>query len=209
MNYGIADLFEFTDLDITTHGVGTDGISPINGIMVNPTSAVSHTIDSYWRWRYTVEYGLMQSLDGISGIQIYGDVNNIGNGTIMEINEANETVAISYHAIATPGRSVLNPSSGDSDVIDDDVAGVYIDPNAVIATYSLTTPLNPVDGQEIVIDFGGIGVTGSAQPVVTSLIFQANTGQTLLGTIPSTATTDTEIRAKFRNKVGEKIWYIR
>lgn len=54
---------------------------------------------------------------------------------------------------------------------------LYVNPAANLAALTITMPSSPLDGQEVLISFGGTILSGS---VVTTLIIQGNTGHTVL-----------------------------
>lgn len=109
----------------------------------------------------------------------------IGGGSglnTLVLNTTNATQVIGAFAI-TGGQSI---TSGTSGTVADAVSKVYINPGSVLASYTLTLPASPVDGEELKIFFGGT-IAGGAT-VVTSLTISANTGQTLMqSTTPTTA----------------------
>ena len=58
---------------------------------------------------------------------------------------------------------------------------VYFDPASLLATYTLTAPASPADGDVIEIIAGG--TIAASTTVVTTFAFAANGGQSLLQTI--------------------------
>ncbi len=96
------------------------------------------------------------------------------------------------------------PATGDTVTILNGVRGIYINPAALLDTLTILTPESAFDGVEILILFGGT-INGANNPVVTALTFSANSGTELVGTFPTTATTDTVIKIKFRGSLGQ--WY--
>jgi len=70
-------------------------------------------------------------------------------------------------------------TSGGDVTINDGVRGLYYDPATIVAVATITMMANPVDGQEIIIPFGGTITSGT---VITSVTFSPNTGQTIVYT---------------------------
>lgn len=85
-------------------------------------------------------------------------------------------------AVAT--NVAQNITSGASATVSDNTSVVYINPSVAIATFSLTMPANPIDGDIVKIVFGGTIAAGSAV-ISTTFTLTANTGQTLFGTAPA------------------------
>lgn len=104
-------------------------------------------------------------------------------------------------AVASDGMQV---DTGGGATIADGNRGLYYDPASLEASATITLPANPIDGQEEIILFGGT-ITGANTPVVTALTISAGAGETLIGTYPTAATTDTVIEVKFRSATSQ--WY--
>ena len=133
--------------------------------------------------------------------QAIGDVFFDLAGTGIYIDQASDVIT-NYGGIAFATMQVYT-STGNV-TISDGQRGLYYDPASLNATATITLPANPEDGQEILILFGGT-ITGAGTAVVTTLTIAANAGQTLIGTYPIVATTDTVIIAKFRDSTNQ--WY--
>lgn len=103
-------------------------------------------------------------------------------------------------AIASPTMQVF--SSTGNVTISNSKRGLYYDPASTQATATITLPSTPTDGQEIIISFGGTVTTGT---VVTLLTVAPNSGQAIVGTLPTTATVDSIIEYKWRASVSK--WY--
>ncbi len=123
------------------------------------------------------------------------------NNTLAEFDDIKKTTII-YNAIATPVMPIY--TGGANDTVPNGARGIYYDPPTTVTSATVTTCSAPVDGQEILILFGGT-ITGAAGAVVTTLSIAPYGAQTLLGTYPVAATTDTRIGIKYRT-VGN-LWY--
>jgi hypothetical protein len=107
---------------------------------------------------------------------IIGDRDAAINGTMLSV-DIDHKASVFTNAIAAPTMQV---ETGGGDVtINNGVRGIYYDPATLVAAATITLPAAPVDGQEILIVFGGT-ITGSAA-VVTAVTIAANSGQTING----------------------------
>lgn len=80
--------------------------------------------------------------------------------------------------------STVSITSGSLSTVPNNTTLVNINPSTAIASYTLTMPANPVDGDVLKIVFGGTIAVGS--PVIsTTFTLSANTGQVLFGTAPA------------------------
>ncbi len=150
----------------------------------------------------------MATSDGETGIDIYnfddtqnidiyingpGDVDNsliaVRLGRVVVFAKS----TIISNAFSTPGMAVH--TAGGNVTIPDSVRGLYYDPASAETSAEITTPENPVDGQEIPIIFGGTITSGT---VIIALTILPNTGQSIVGTPPTTATVDTRFTLKYR-----------
>jgi hypothetical protein len=80
-------------------------------------------------------------------------------------------------------KSIISDSkqtyaSGSSVIIASQVRALYVNPSSAIASLTITMPASPVDGEEILLSFGGIITSGT---VVTALTLSGNSGQAILG----------------------------
>jgi hypothetical protein len=80
-------------------------------------------------------------------------------------------------------KSIISDSkqtytSGSSVIIASQVRALYVNPSSAIASLTITMLASPVDGEEILISFGGTITSGT---VVTSLTISGNSGQSILG----------------------------
>lgn len=96
-------------------------------------------------------------------------------------------------------------TSGGDVTINDGVRGLYYDPATIVAVAIITMMANPVDGQEIIITFGGTITSGT---VITSVTFSPNTGQTVIYTSGGGIITlaGIYILCKYRSATSQ--WYI-
>lgn len=73
---------------------------------------------------------------------------------------------------------------------------VYIDPSSTIASFTLTLPASPSDGDIVKVYFGGTLTSGT---IVTALVVSPNSGQTILdNTPPVNATADNVLIYTYR-----------
>jgi hypothetical protein len=96
-------------------------------------------------------------------------------------------------------------TTGNPLTITDGKNAVYIDPGGVTAAKTITMPSTPFNGQEVSLFFGGTIGTGS--PVVTLLTLSPNAGQTIIGTLPTTANGGDSITFKYRSDNSK--WYVK
>lgn len=92
----------------------------------------------------------------------------------------NAVTTSTYNLIGKAGvifDSIQIHTSGASVTISDNNRGLYVNPALVLAALTITLPANPVDGQEIIIHFGGTITSGA---VVTALILAGSGGSTIL-----------------------------
>lgn len=75
-------------------------------------------------------------------------------------------------------------TSGSSGTVSNTITTVRFDPGSVLASYTLTMPASPVDGQWVDIYFGG--TVGAGAGVVTALTISPNTGHTIYQPITPT-----------------------
>lgn len=149
--------------------------------------------------------GIWELFDKDSMIITWGDVNNDVGGYQFGFNVTTGVFSTSgllnsfAGATANPSMQVENTGSI---TITDDVAGLYFDPASLVAAATITLPANPVNGQEVSILFGGTITTGT---VITVLTIAPNSGQTIVGTLPTTATVDTSMKYKYRTATTQ--WY--
>lgn len=141
-------------------------------------------------------------LDGLNDQYTIGDAQDSNNGTKIIVDDNIGVVKI-IHAIATPSMDIVG--SGGI-LISDFARGICVDPAAPgpAASADIILPANPVDGQEILILFGG-NISGPAQPVITTLTVSPNTSQNIVGSTPNSATTDTYLAFKWRADIAT--WY--
>ena len=124
-----------------------------------------------------------------------------GNGTNISTDDINKVVTTT-NAIASPTMQIY--ISGASVTINDGVRGIYYDPPSLVASATITLPARPVEGQEVLMIFGGAIASGSS--VVTTLTIAPNSGQTVLSTNGVGAKSGTIITAKYR--LANTSWYV-
>ena len=132
-------------------------------------------------------YGLGDGVDGLTPI---------GNGTRCSIDDNAGVMSIT-NGFALTG---IRTSTGSTTMINGS-AGLYCDPATIAATATINLPPSPTDGQEITIYFGGTITSGT---VVTALTINPG-ANTMLATMPVSATTNTVIRLKYR--LSNTSWY--
>ncbi len=158
-------------------------------------------------WRYIVgdanSFGILADTD--SSIYGIGDGINstsvVGNGTNHTINDGH-SVHIFTNAQATPTMQTVE--IGGDVTINDGVRGLYYDPPTVVASATITLPSTPVDGQEVILLFGGTIASGSVITLLT--ISPNNIDQNIVGLTSTTATTQTMLKARYR--IDIKTWYL-
>lgn len=82
---------------------------------------------------------------------------------------------------------------------------VYVDPASLLAALTLTEPASPVDGQIVIVHFGGTIRSGT---VVTSFTMSPNAGQTIIDNtagFPNSPTTDNVYEYRYRSDITT--WY--
>jgi len=131
-----------------------------------------------------------------------GDIDNNLSTTYLEEDYVN-SVAIQTNAIATPTMQVDNGSG--TLTINDGVRGLYYDPPSLVASCTITLSSSPVDGQEIVISFGG-QLTGN-NIVCTSTTILPNSGQHMLKNPVSSLSTNTGDTYIFKYRTSNTTWY--
>ena len=82
-------------------------------------------------------------------------------------------------APAARQSSTITPTDGGSDTIPDNTEVFIMNPASLLATYTLTLPANPVTNQLLRIVSSGFGIT--------ALTLNANTGQSIVGTLTTLA----------------------
>lgn len=99
-NSGTTDTFSWTD------GVNNGSIIPVNtpsgillsnGLIVNFVSNLSHTLTDNWTFDGTPEiitYGKMFNLDGINKVMSIGDIDEIGNGNKIVVDDGNQLTTL-------------------------------------------------------------------------------------------------------------------
>lgn len=179
-------------------------IGDVDGISTSLIFSLEEASPTTWLAGIEDANGRYFSLNQRDGLYGIGNIDNVGGGTGTKViaDDTNKVVILET-AIATPTMTV-DSSGGATSLIPNGVRGIYIDPASLIVTLAVTTPSAPVDGQEILILFGGT-ITGAAGAVVTNLTITANSGQTKLGTYPSSATTSTVIEMKYSSATTQ--WY--
>ncbi len=151
---------------------------------------------------YSVSSNVYFVLDVDGGLFAFGDVSGAGNSSAIKIHDISKATEI-INAIAFPSMPVFVPSDGDTVTIPDGVRGAYIDPAIPLTTLTVILPSAPMDGQEIMVKFGG---TITDDFVSAGLTVSPNSGQTLIGALYVTAAPNTSIQAKYRAATSQ--WYI-
>lgn len=188
-------------------GVGISGGNQqfFPGIVLTVGAVTGHTLGDSWSVTFTpVTTGWVQAVGAARRYVVIGaDTDNQWNSTTMVFDDVTKSITLN-NAFALDSMEVY--SAGGNKTISDGEAGLYYDPAVLQANATITLPANPVDGQEMTILFGGT-ITGAGTAVVTNLTIAANTGQTLIGTYPTAATTDTVIEVKYRQATAQ--WWRR
>ena len=87
--------------------------------------------------------------------------------------------------------------------VNDNVNIVSVDPAALLAALAINLPLDPNDGDIVIISFGGHIANGTS--VVTALTVTATSPQTIYGTVPTTAAGGAIIRLRYQ--LSNNKWY--
>ena len=134
----------------------------------------------------------------------FGNIDQSGssvhNGTYIEVNSVLKCISV-INAISTPTMQVYN--GGGSVTISDGVRGLYYDPSSVVSSATITLPANPVDGQEVLILFGGTITSGI---VVDFLTVSPNSGQSIVGIVNNRGKAEFPISYKYR--VIHNQWFV-
>lgn len=113
--------------------------------------------------------------------------------------------SVQYALIQTvTGGWAASITSGSSSTIGNFVTNVLFNPGSVIASYTITLPSNPADGQIVKIHFGGT-IAGNAA-VVTALTISPNSGQTIMQKVAPTTGLGGDCYT-FLYNIGLSIWY--
>ena len=88
----------------------------------------------------------------------------------------------------------LTPVNAGSTALDNYTGGVNLEHSSTIASYTLTMPTLPEDGQEFVI---------SSRSIVTALTHNAAAGQTMRGALTTIAANGF---AKYRYRASDAVW---
>lgn len=82
---------------------------------------------------------------------------------------------------------------------------VYVDPASLLAALTVTTPASPVDGQIVIVHFGGTIRSGT---VVTSFTMSPNGGQSFIdNTLPTAVSVTTNQVFEWRYRSDITAWY--
>lgn len=146
---------------------------------------------------------------------------NTSNVTIFsDAIKASSTFIAGYYRETSTNQGVQNTSlvsgtslslynkqvhtTGATVTMRDGIRVLYVNPASLLANLTITLPAAPLDGQEVLIEFGGTITTGT---VVTTLSVVANAGQTLIGGASiTTATVGGGIHVKYESSTT--IWRI-
>ena len=123
--------------------------------------------------------GMIVMANDVSGNEYcaIGDITLRTNHTYLKVYDYVSAV-ISTNAWATPTMTnYTNGSSVPNVTIANGVRGLYYNPASPVSAATITLPSAPVDGQEVIIIFGGTITSGT---VVNTLTISPNTGQTAL-----------------------------
>lgn len=131
-----------------------------------------------------------------------GDIDGNNNFTKLIVDDDN-TVVISTNAVATPTMIADQSGSGTSS-ISNGVRGVYIDPPTVLTTLDITLPTTPVDGQEVLILFGGTITSGNVASGTLTIL--PNSGQIIIG-LDSSLKATTETVCIYKYRASNTAWY--
>jgi hypothetical protein len=139
-------------------------------------------------------------LDIPNGTSRIGDINALGNSTLVTVDDPLQNINI-FGSISLDAMTV--DSAGGNVIMPFGNRGLYYDPASLVATAQITLPPNPNDGQEILIIFGGTITSG---PVITAFTLAVPSTETIVGTVPATATVDTNLALKYR--LANDTWYV-
>ena len=155
-------------------------------------------------------------LDVNDGLYNIGDTTGLLHSSIFSVNDASSEFDFSIasdllsqitpqaflakKAVAFDGMTKV--TSGNP-AIADNVYGIYYDPTTIVATATIKLPASPIDGQEVLISFGGTIATGAT--VIGTLTVSPTAGQTIEGTLPVTAVGGQSISFKYRS--FNSTWY--
>lgn len=145
-------------------------------------------------------FGRMAAFNGQTKLIKFGDVDRILNTTLLTIDNVSNVI-ISTNSIASPTMSI-NTAGGDVEM-SNSTRGMYYDPPIVVTSATISFPSSPVDGQEVIIYFGGQILT--TLPVISNLTLQPNIGQSLIGISPGPVNSSNKIEAKYRGDTTT--WY--
>jgi len=101
--------------------------------------------------------------------------------------------------------AIQNITSGSSAIMPDSVTWVIVNPATVLTSMSITFPVMPTNGKEIVFSFGGT-ITSTAESVVNTFTVVPNTGQGIIGqTVFYSVETDNHFTFKYNSSLSK--WY--
>ena len=143
--------------------------------------------------------GQLLYINNATKISVLGDFYNTNSQTKLQVNDARKVVVYT-NAIASPTMQVYTNGTVTPNVtVSDGVRGLYYDPVSVVSAATITLPSSPVDGQEILISFGGQIASGQ---VVTSLSFS---GTIIRAAVIASANAGNSVRYKYRASISS--WY--
>lgn len=138
----------------------------------------------------------------VDGLTVLGDIDGNNNFTKLTVDDEN-TVVISTNAVATP-TMIADQSGSPTSTINNGIRGVYIDPPSVMTTLDITLPSAPVDGQEVVILFGGVIASGNITSGALTIL--PNSGQIIIGQDTSSKSTTNTI-CIYKYRASNTAWY--
>lgn len=157
-----------------------DNETSINSTGVTITDASGNTSQSISTKQIYVQ--------GDSGFGLAIDIESLSDNRGVVYPDATGIIQISGAPLVL---SAMQTENGGDVTINDGVRGLYYDPPTVVASATITLPLNPVDGQEWEIWFGGTITGNPSSHVITSLALNGN-GHSIVG-----ITSITEVLAGF------------
>lgn len=145
-------------------------------------------------------------IDFSNGAISFGDLSISSNGTRMVIDDTGLSITatagyfVDTGAVATDAMTV--ESAGGSITISDTVRGVYYDPATTQTGEDIVLPATPVDGQEVLVVFGGQITSGSV--LITPNILPSGT-QSVIGTFSGDYKAGESFSVKYR--AANTTWY--
>lgn len=142
------------------------------------------------------------------GIGLSGLSNNVvmkaTSGTTIGSSTASDDGTNFIFSAGFAVASTQTITSGTSSTIGNGVYRYEFDPAAVIATYTVTMPSAPVDGQKLMIRTGKTIAVG--QPTITTLTVLPNSGQSIFGAITLTTLNCGDV-VEYEYELSNTTWF--